>query len=126
MRVQVASGLFRLWVVISIMWLAVAGAYVVVSYQNVEQHDLTKRGMFDDLTPGYEHCWRSSYGKKVESTDSISIEDLTRIAECERTVDQGQILKTGIPVALGIPIIVLVLGWGLVWAFRGFLPRAAK
>jgi hypothetical protein len=34
MSVRVASGLFRLWVVFSVLWLAAAGAFIVVSYQN--------------------------------------------------------------------------------------------
>jgi hypothetical protein len=51
-----------------------------------------------------------------------SIEDLPQVAECERSVDRWQILRNGLLIALGIPIAFLVIGWGFVWAFRGFLP----
>jgi hypothetical protein len=34
------SGLFRLWVVLTLLWLAVAAAYIVVAYQNAPEHDL--------------------------------------------------------------------------------------
>jgi hypothetical protein len=106
------------------LWLAAAGAYIAVSYQTVPQHDLIKGRMtFDDLIPAYEDCWpwETSDGKKVDRS-SYSDAMLSEVAECERSVDRRQILETGIPVALGIPLIVLIIGWGLVWAFRGFLP----
>jgi len=122
---RVAAGLFRLWVVLSMLWLAAAGVYIVVSYQTVPQHHLIKgRIAFDDILPAYEHCWKHSDGKQIVdlADEFISDEEQLQIAECERVVDRRQILKTGIPAALGIPLIVLCVGWGLVWAFRGFLP----
>jgi hypothetical protein len=119
---RIAAGLFRLWVVLSVPWLAVAAAYIVVSYQSAPEHDLTRGLIFDDLVPAYEHCWKSSDGKKVNANDRISIEDLTQIAECERVVDRRVILRDDILTALAIPFAILVVGWGLVWAFRGFLP----
>ena len=122
MRFRVAAGLLRLWVVLSVLWLAGAGAYIVDSYQNAPLPYLMSPAVkFDDLVPAYEHCWVSD-GKKVDPNDFIKIETLRLIAECERTVDRWAILKTGTAIALGIPIAVFIIGWGLVWAFRGFLP----
>ncbi len=119
---RVVAGLFRLWVVLSVLWLAGAGAYIAASYQNAPLPDLKRPGVkFDDLVPSYEHCW-VSYGKKIDANDFISDEALGVIAECERTVDRWAILKTDIPIALGIPFAVFIIGWGLIWAFRGFLP----
>jgi len=122
--VRVASGLFRLWVVLSVLWLAAAGAYTFVSYQNAPQHHLINgRIAFDDLEPAYEHCFRHSDGKTVDiSNDFISDEEQAQIVECERVVDRWQIVRDGLLIALCIPIIVLGLGWAFVWAFRGFLP----
>ena len=117
MSVRVAVGLFRLWVVVSVFWLAAAGAYIVVSYRSVELPDLkTDHVMFDYLVPAYEGCWYYD-GKKVDHS-----KPLAEIAECERSIDRWQVLKTGILIALGIPLIVLGIGWAFVWAFRGFLP----
>src|SRR6516165_8878375 len=102
MGIRVASGLFRLWVLASVFWLAAAGAYIVVSYRSVELPDLkTNQVTFDDLIPAYKDCWGADHSKP-----------LAEIAECERSVDRWQILETGIPVALGIPLIVLIVGWG--------------
>src|SRR5215469_6639126 len=114
---RVAAGLFRLWVVWSVLWLAAAGVYTVVSYQSAPEHDLTRGPIFDDLVPAYEHCWKSSDGKKVNANERIHIEALTQIAECERVVDRRGIVQNVILIALGIPIAILIIGWGLVWAF---------
>jgi hypothetical protein len=123
MSVRVASGLFRLWVVFSVLWLAAAGAFIVVSYQNAPQHNLIHGQMaFDDLIPAYEHCWRSGDGKTLGPGEFISDKDFAQIAECERGVDRWQIVRNDILIALCIPIIALVLGWAFVSAFRGFLP----
>ena len=129
MNVRVAAGLFRLWVVFSVLWLAAFGTYTVVSYQNAPQHNLINaRPMFDDLIPAYEDCWSiwsngdSSDGKKLDGEDWVRIEDLPQVAECERVVDRWQIVRNGLLIALGIPIAIFVVGWGFVWAFRGFLP----
>ena len=115
MKVRFASGLFRLWVVLSVLWLVGAGAYIKVFYQNVVPPDLV-HGQPDDLVPAYKHCWVSD-GKKLDRNDFISLEALGLIAECETTVDRWTILITGTAVALGIPIAVCIIGWGLVWAF---------
>ena len=73
-------------------------------------------GQPDDLVPAYKHCWVSD-GKKLDRNDFISLEALGLIAECETTVDRWTILRTGTAVALGIPIAVFIIGWGLVLAF---------
>jgi hypothetical protein len=124
MSVRFAAGLLRLWVVISFLWFAVAGAYIFAAYRDASLPDLTNKGLtFDDLVPAYEHCWKNSDGsKKVDRNDFISDEALAQIAECERTADRWLILRNGVLIALAIPIIVLGLGWSFVWAFRGFLP----
>ena len=75
MTVRFASGLFRLWVVLSVLWFLGAGAYIVASYQNLPPH-VMKSGqlMFDDLIPAYEHCWdyRTSDGRLVIAGISAS------------------------------------------------------
>ena len=123
MKARFASGLFRLWVVLTMLWLAAAGVNIVVLYQTVPQHALIKgRIAFDDLIPAYEHCWKSSDGKEVNIDDFISDKDFAQIAECETAVDRWEIIRNDVLIALGIPFAILVVGWGLVWAFRGLLP----
>jgi hypothetical protein len=126
MRFRIAAGLFRLWVVLSVLWLAGAGAYIIADYQDVALHDLKQPVQFDDLIPAYEDCWdyRTSDGKQVDVT-RFSDQALAQVAECERTMDRWAILKTGTAIALGIPIAILIVGCALVWAFRGFLPAGS-
>jgi hypothetical protein len=75
MRVRFASGLFRLWVVFSVLWLAGPGAYIIAGYQNAALHDLKQPVQFDDLIPAYESCWdyRTSDGKQVDVTRFLVI-----------------------------------------------------
>jgi hypothetical protein len=123
MKVRFASGLFRLWVVFGVLWIAAVGVYTGVSYQNVALPDLKGHQIiFDDLVPIYQDCWdyRTSNGERIRS--GFSDEALAQIAECERTADRRAVLKNGILIAVSIPIIGLVLGWAFVWALRGFLP----
>ena len=123
MRVRFASGLFRLWVVLSVLWLAGVGAYTFTAYRDAPLPHLKQPVMFDDLVPAYEPCWdyTTSDGQKADVT-KFSDSALALVAECEREVDRSLILRSGVLFALGIPIIVLVFGWAFVWAFRGFLP----
>jgi len=120
---RVASGLFRLWVVFSVLWLAGVGAYTFVAYRDAAPPDLTKGHIFDDMLPAYEHCWKTSDGStKVDRDGWIAVGALAQIAECEREVDRWLILRSGVLFAVGIPIILLAFGWAFIWAFRGFLP----
>ena len=94
MKARFASGLFRLWVVLTMLWLAAAGVNIVVLYQTVPQHALIKgRIAFDDLIPAYEHCWKSSDGKEVNIDDFISDKDFAQIAGCETAVDRWEIVR---------------------------------
>jgi hypothetical protein len=120
---RVAAGLFRLWVVLSLLWLAAAGAYTIISYQDAPRHDLINgRPAFADLIPAYEQCWSRWRTSESEGEDWVRVEDLPQVAECERVVDRWQIVRDGLLIALSIPIVVLIVGWGFVWAARGFLP----
>jgi len=53
----------------------------------------------------------------------FSDEALAGVAECERSADRSDIIKQGVVIAFGIPIVIFVLGWTLLWAYRGFLPN---
>jgi hypothetical protein len=127
MRVRFALGLFRIWVVLSVLWLAGVGTYTYLAYQGAPLPDLKRPVLFDDLIPAYEHCWdyRTSDGQKVD-VSKFSNEALAQVAECEREADRWLILRSGVLFALGVPIIIFGFGWGFVWAFRGFLPATDK
>jgi hypothetical protein len=72
---RVAAGLFRLWVVFSVLWLAAAGAITVVSYQDAPRHDLINaRPAFDDLIPAYEQCWSSWRSSDSNGEDWVRID----------------------------------------------------
>jgi len=125
MAVRVALGLFRLWVVFSVLWVAAAAVYIIPSYLNVPMRNLTNSLMWDDLSDERRDCLDNTKLVQGSRTETPRFRDEAaerEVVECERTVDRWLILKSDLPVVLGIPIAVLVLGWGFVWAFRGFLP----
>jgi hypothetical protein len=108
---RVARGLFRLWVVASVLWIVGTAAYVTNSYQTVSLRDLKKGLNFDDLVPAYAHCW------------DYRTTNLAGVAECERSADRSDIIKQGVVIAFGIPVAIFVLGWAMLWAYRGLLPN---
>src|SRR5579864_4959658 len=99
MDVRVARGLFRLWVVASVLWIMGTAAYVTNSYQTVSLRDLKKGMNFDEIVPAYKHCWdyrMTPGGVKLNSDQIIktfSDEALAVIAECERSADRSDIIK---------------------------------
>ena len=90
MAVRVARGLFRLWLVLSVLWVAGIGATSLIFDETVSAY-VRLESMFDTCI-------------KVKKAD-----------EC------AEWLRWGAPwLALVPPIVVLVIGWALIWAFRGF------
>lgn len=129
MDVRVARGLFRLWVVLSLLWIVGTAAYVTNSYQTVALRDLKKGLNFDEFVPAYIHCWdyrMPPSGIKLNSDQVIKNDEaLAVVEECERSADRSDIIKQGGVIALAVTIAFFVLGWALMWAYKGFLPNKA-
>ena len=90
MAVRVGRGLFRLWLVLSVLWVAGIGAAGLIFDEPVSAY-VRLESMFDTCI-------------KAKKAD-----------EC------AEWLRRGAPwLALIPPIVVLVIGWALTWAFRGF------
>ena len=90
MAVRIARGLFRLWLVLSVLWI---GAVVAVTW-----FDLTHPNILTDTEVGIPGMF-----------DDLIIE--------ARNI---KAVKFGVGLALAPPVLVLVIGWALSWAFRGF------
>jgi hypothetical protein len=95
---RVARGLFRLWLVLSVLWIGGVG---VVTWQTfpedwgandpiVERPSAPSTGMFDDLIP--------KHGDK----------------------ERWEAIRLASVIALLPPAFVLALGSALVWALKGF------
>jgi hypothetical protein len=123
---RVARGLFRLWLVLSVLWIGGVG---LVTWQTFPVDDWVyppgerpernpppagyvidppapSTGMFDDLIP--------KRGKTLPQFDPSKPYTVVRDKE------RWEAVRTGTIVALVPPAFVLALGSALVWAFRGF------
>jgi hypothetical protein len=91
MALRVARGLFRLWVVLSAVWIL----FVITKTWFDVTHPTTLTDTEVGLTPGM-------------------FDDLIIAARTNNA------LKFGAALALVPPLLVLAIGSALVWAFRGF------
>jgi hypothetical protein len=103
MALQVARGLFRLWLVLSVLWIGGAG---VVTWRDFQRNELPS---YCEL-PASERSETLSFNCPAEA----------RSAAIWRTEARPLIIWYGGALALVPPAVVLVLGSALVWAFRGF------
>jgi hypothetical protein len=112
MALRVARGLFRLWLVLSVLWI---GGVAVVTWRSLPEDEFIlpsergpaapSTGMFDDLIPKRE---------TVRAFDPSK--PYTKVREKER----WEAVRLASVVALLPPAFLLALGSALVWAFRGF------
>jgi hypothetical protein len=103
MAFRVARGLFRLWLVLSVLWVAGVG---VVTWRTLPENELLS---ICDL-PANERSenWDCSWFARVK--DQLVFLDK----------EQRAALQSAILLALVPPGLVLALGSALLWAFRGF------
>jgi hypothetical protein len=96
MALRVARGLFRLWLVLSVLWIGGVG---VVTWWTLPEARPSMDEIYDAV-PG-----------KTPSLEEISEQRKAR----RRTAIQFASIEALVP-----PAFVLALGSALVWAFRGF------
>lgn len=83
---SIASRLFRLWLVLSVLWIGAVGTAL----------------------------WFQPGGISYERATGLPPLPLTLT---EQTLE---LVRYAAPMALLLPVFVLVVGSGLIWAFRGF------
>jgi hypothetical protein len=105
MALRVARGLFRLWLVLSVLWIGGVG---YVTWRDFPQEWVASEGEPPD--------WAKSVKPGPEVTDPELLKLLnTPIAELRRSVIWHASLLAFLP-----PAFMLALGSALVWALRGF------
>jgi hypothetical protein len=103
MALRVLRGLFRLWLVLSVLWIGGVG---VVMWQTFPESELPS---MCDL-PANERP------KEYDCSWLARVKDEVVYMEWE----QRAAVQSGILLALAPPAVLLALGSALVWAFRGF------
>jgi hypothetical protein len=100
MVLRVARGLFRLWLVLSVLWIGGVG---VVTWQTFPLEDPV-RASFPYLCELNKDC---SWLDRVKH-------------QLDMDKEQRAAIQSAILLALAPPAFMLALGSALVWAFRGF------
>jgi hypothetical protein len=100
MALRVARGLFRLWLVLSVLWIGGVG---YVTWQTMPSAD----------------GW--AVNREVERLDTEMKRQNIEIARWEMYKRaHNSLLWHASVIALAPPAFALALGWALVWALRGF------
>ena len=99
MAFRIARGLFRLWLVLSVLWIGGVG---VVTWYRLPAYDWPGKGL------PFE---RSTTAPDFNPDEYLAF----KVAE-----ERREAIRFGSVSAFAPPAFVLVLGSALVWAFRGF------
>jgi hypothetical protein len=100
MALRIAHGLFRLWLVLSVLWIGGVG---VVTWQTFPLEDPV----------------RASLPHLCELNKDCSWLDRVK-HQLDMDKEQRAAIQSAIALALVPPVLLLALGSALVWAFRGF------
>jgi hypothetical protein len=122
MKIRMATGLWRLWLVSSVVWvtcfaIVFASEYVAIPIKHaaasqtlrepIEPGDLS----FDDLPPSprYKPCYQNGdYGIR-----KLSDSALIQLDECLSRIDRFDLVKRALVTIVGVPMVAFLLGWSL-------------
>ena len=119
-RINWARGLFRLWLLLSLVWM---GAWTMVFRP-------------DAALPGYYEAYEQAqgYAREVRSLEVTTGEEklkrdkaiaLLIASDRMATEYKGDLIRYAV-IAIAPSVALLVLGAGLLWAFRGFTSAPRK
>jgi hypothetical protein len=129
MAFRIARGLFRLWVVGSILWIGVVGAstwrqFVFFEPVVVGKASLSSTANICSKATTSEQCFKllEAAGRNPFSAFDLSWTDRGWSFPDDTKMQAEGVAWERLPVAiaLGPPLLLLVAGWAFVWAFRGF------
>jgi hypothetical protein len=109
MRLHVSRGLWRLWLVCSILWAAGWSVVFYSKYEAIPEH-------IGEANRKHTQCSDSIRGKP-----SITFDEASKVNRCVIDFDREEVLQTASLVILGVPAFVLVLGCAAIWIGRGFV-----
>jgi hypothetical protein len=103
MAVRVARGLFRLWLVLSVLWI---GAVGVVTWRTFPVYEF----ILPSEAPDY----------KPPKPDKFDVNDFDKWLQARVAAQRREALWTAALESLAPPVFILALGSALIWAFRDF------
>lgn len=139
MALRIARGLFRLWLVLSVLWIGAVGTMTWSQFDVRFLSDEELRWFPAPIRPGEvppefdpsqpstvetpaeaarEAALRARVGLPPDA--AISYEDAVRADALLRRDQTFALVRSGAQVGLLPPVLILVVGSSLIWAFRGF------
>jgi len=112
MTLRVARGLLRLWVVLSVLWIASVALetwWIFPVDDWVLPSADTKRGLTDEEFFGL-----------ARKPDAKPAFDPSKPYQVVRDTERRTTIRSAVLLALAPPAFILAFGSALVWAFRGF------
>jgi hypothetical protein len=121
MPLRNSRGLFRLWLVASVFWIAAVGVFSWWQYQNDPfvslAHVHTRPSECDGM--GFDDCLKTLKRLGRNEWDAfLPTEQVVRVGAEQVHAAQWKIIQSGAVLALVPPIILLVVGSALGWASR--------
>src|SRR5215469_5228795 len=128
MAIRIARGLFRLWIVLSVLWIGCVGAITWGQYVYYEDHSsLSSTFVICEKAKTNKECFNllAAAGRNPFDAYDLKWGDTGWSLPGDVDVKFGGIAWEQLPVALALvpPAFVLVIGSAFVWAFRGFRSR---
>jgi hypothetical protein len=117
MALRIARGLFRLWLVSSVLWIAAVTAVTAVTLQGLadpEEFCAPKPALGEFSQCAFD-AWKARNGQPIDGPWADY-----KSAEYKRTALVKESLKQGAELAFVPPVLVLVIGAMLAWAIKGF------
>jgi hypothetical protein len=103
MAVRVARGLFRLWLVLSALWIGGVG---VETWQTFPVYEFILPSEAPDYRP--------------PKPDEFDVNDFDKWVQARAATQRREALWMAALKSLAPPVLILALGSALIWAFRGF------
>jgi hypothetical protein len=115
MKLRVGRGLFRLWAVISVFWIA------GVAIETWRSYPADERGVLKPVTdPALLALLNAPDAGSVRAVDEKPAFDQSKPYMVVRDSERRDALQSGVLLALGLPALVFLIGLSLSWALRGF------
>jgi hypothetical protein len=125
MALRVARGLFRLWVVASVLWVAGVGIETWRSWpvDSIALKTPLPPEYVIDIDPNEYLAFKRCTDTKSENECTAILKPSFDPSKVEVIVwDKMPAIQFGVMLALAPPILILAFGSALAWALRGFRP----
>lgn len=123
-------GLFRMWLLLSSLWLATCAAIVIIDarlFEPTKTYEIGGRSKerYEITAPAYvTEAQVVAFAKQNERSDCTSSTGPWCSYPLKLQMPGRPVEWALIYVGVGVPAVLLLIGSGFYWAFAGFKPRS--